>query len=166
MCDYSLEHVLSREAKIGDKLVTAVFPNSITRGFAAVDGPQAEYGGGVLRHTEAVCLRPGTELKFEENVKADQALGFFPTKVFEHTTAIFREINPDYPPQHHDSLELPDGRLVLLTRLLPGQKATVLQLPHTVAGDPETETPVEAEPAPTEQPAEAPAEPTITEPVA
>ncbi len=163
MCDYSLEHVQSRPAAVGDKLVTAVFPNSTTRGFAAVDGPQAEYGG-VLRHTEAVCLRPGTELVFEENVKYDHMLGFFPTKVIEHTTAIFREINPDIPHQHHDSLEFPDGRLLLLTRLLPGQKATVLQLPHTVAGDPETETPVEAEPA--EQPAEAPAEPTITEPVA
>ncbi len=165
MCDYSLEHAQSRPAVVGDKLVTTVFPNSITRGFAAVDGPQAEYGG-VLRHIEPVCLRPGTELVFEENVKADHALGFFPTKVIEHTTAIFRQIYPDMPHQHHDSLEFPNGRIVLLTRLLPGQKATVLQLPHTVAGDPETETPVEAEPAPAEQPAEAPAEPTVTEPVA
>src|SRR5258706_13972161 len=113
MCDYSLEHVQSRPAAVGDKLVIAVFPNSITRGFAAVDGPQAEYGG-VLRHTEAVCLRPGTELVFEENVKYDHMLG-------EHTTARFREINPHHPHQHHDSLEFPDGRLVLLTRLLPGQ---------------------------------------------
>jgi hypothetical protein len=30
---------------------------------------------------------------------------------------------------HHDALELPDGRIVLLTRLVPGQYATVLQLP-------------------------------------
>ncbi len=101
MCDYSLEHVQSRPAAVGDKLVIAVFPNSITRGFAAVDGPQAEYGG-VLRHTEAVCLRPGTELVFEENVKYDHMLG-------EHTTARFREINPHHPHQHHDSLEFPDG---------------------------------------------------------
>jgi hypothetical protein len=30
---------------------------------------------------------------------------------------------------HHDALEFPDGRIVLLTRLSEGQKATVLQLP-------------------------------------
>ena len=27
---------------------------------------------------------------------------------------------------HHDALEFPDGRIVLLTRLVPGQRATVL----------------------------------------
>jgi hypothetical protein len=30
---------------------------------------------------------------------------------------------------HHDALELPDGKIVLLTRLIEGQQATVLQLP-------------------------------------
>ena len=30
---------------------------------------------------------------------------------------------------HHDALELPDESLVLLTHLVPGQKATILQLP-------------------------------------
>jgi hypothetical protein len=30
---------------------------------------------------------------------------------------------------HHDALEFPDGRLVLVTRLCEGQVATVLQLP-------------------------------------
>ena len=30
---------------------------------------------------------------------------------------------------HHDALELPGGRVVLLTRLSEGQRATVLQLP-------------------------------------
>ena len=30
---------------------------------------------------------------------------------------------------HHDALEFPDGTIVLLTRLLQGQHATVLQLP-------------------------------------
>jgi hypothetical protein len=31
--------------------------------------------------------------------------------------------------KHHDALEFPDGRTVLLTRLTEGQEATVLQLP-------------------------------------
>jgi hypothetical protein len=31
--------------------------------------------------------------------------------------------------KHHDALEFPDGRIVLLTKLSEGQEATVLQLP-------------------------------------
>ena len=31
--------------------------------------------------------------------------------------------------KHHDALEFPDGRIVLLTRLSEDQVATVLQLP-------------------------------------
>ena len=49
MCDYSLHHVASRPSKVGDKLVTTQFNNSITRGFAAVGEPNV-----------AVCLLPGT----------------------------------------------------------------------------------------------------------
>ena len=30
---------------------------------------------------------------------------------------------------HHDALEFPDGKVVLLTFLVEGQQATVLQLP-------------------------------------
>jgi hypothetical protein len=33
---------------------------------------------------------------------------------------------------HHDALEFADGTTVLLTRLCPGQRATVLQLPADV----------------------------------
>ena len=46
-----------------------------------------------------------------------------------YTTAIFRQVNKDQPFKHHDALEFPDGRIVLLTRLSEGQEATVLQLP-------------------------------------
>ena len=53
MCDYSLHQVASRPARVGDKLVTTRFPNTITRGFASVDEPHV-----------AVCLFPGTELAF------------------------------------------------------------------------------------------------------
>ena len=31
--------------------------------------------------------------------------------------------------KHHDALEFPDGRIVLLTQLGEGQEATVLQMP-------------------------------------
>ena len=68
MCDYSLERVASRPARVGDKLISTSFPHTITRGFASVD-------------------------------------------------------------VHHDALEFPDGKTVLLTQLCKGQRATVLQLP-------------------------------------
>ena len=38
-------------------------------------------------------------------------------------------MNKNEPLKHHDALEFPDGRIVLLTRLSEGQEATVLQLP-------------------------------------
>jgi hypothetical protein len=38
-------------------------------------------------------------------------------------------VNKNEPLKHHDALEFPGGRIVLLTRLSEGQEATVLQLP-------------------------------------
>jgi hypothetical protein len=49
--------------------------------------------------------------------------------VINHKTAIFRQINKEKIAAHHDALEFPDGRIVLLTTLREGQQATVLQLP-------------------------------------
>jgi hypothetical protein len=43
--------------------------------------------------------------------------------------ARFRQINLSDAHAHHDALEFPNGRIVLLTRLRPGQRATVIQLP-------------------------------------
>ncbi len=64
MCDYSLHHVATRPAKTEDKLVTTKFTNSITRGFAAVDEPHV-----------AVCLLPGTEVAFDDNVECEPSFG-------------------------------------------------------------------------------------------
>jgi hypothetical protein len=38
-------------------------------------------------------------------------------------------VNKNEARKHHDALEFPDGRIVLLTQLFEGQEATVLQLP-------------------------------------
>jgi len=124
MCDYSLHHVVSRPAKVGDKLVTARFCDSITRGFATVDEPNV-----------AVCLLPGTEVAFENDVRCEHmfAPALLPTKKIDHKVARFRQVNKDRPAVHHDALEFPDGQLVLVTRLCEGQKAMVLQLP-AIAG--------------------------------
>jgi hypothetical protein len=46
-----------------------------------------------------------------------------------YTTAIFRQVNKDNPLTHHDALEFPDGKTVLLTDVFEHQEATVLQLP-------------------------------------
>ena len=43
--------------------------------------------------------------------------------------ARFRQVDMHVRHMHHDALEFADGTIVPLTRLLPGQRATVLQLP-------------------------------------
>src|SRR6266852_5712530 len=116
MCDYSLHNVKSRPAKVGDKLTTRQFPLG-TRGFSAPEDINV-----------AVCLRPGTELSFDDEVRRTR-LWPGSKNVTYHKTAIFRQINQDNPVAHHDALEFPDGQIVLLTRLCEGQRATVLQLP-------------------------------------
>lgn len=118
MCDYSLHLVASRPAVVGDKLIATDFAKSITRGFAAVGEPEV-----------AVCLRPGTELAFDENVQYDRAFSLFGKAHIEHRVARFRQINTEDPHVHHDALEFPGGQIVLVTRLTIGQHATVLQMP-------------------------------------
>ena len=131
MCDYSLQFVANRPAKVGDKLVSSQFVNSFTRGFTEVGKP------GI-----AVCLLPGTELVFDHDVECHHVLGFFPNKKLRENVARFRQINLDNPHEHHDALEFPSGQVVLLTRLCVGQHATVLQLPagaHPAEGTPHSE---------------------------
>jgi hypothetical protein len=64
MCDYSLQSVKSRAAKVGDKLTTRNFGTG-TRGFAASEDTSL-----------AVCVLPGTELSFSSEVTCQ------PTRLF------------------------------------------------------------------------------------
>ena len=137
MCDFSLHQVASRPAKVGDKLVSTRFPHTLTRGFASVDD----------RHV-AVCLLPGTELAFEEEVKYDT--GFIHPRKTEHKVAKFRQIDTARNDVHHDALEFPDGMIVLLTHLCRDQHATVLQMPASVAVASEQSRPQELAYAPAE----------------
>ena len=118
MCDYSLHSVKSRPAKITDELTVRDFGTG-TRGFAASEDANV-----------AVCVLPGTELSFSSEVTC-QTTGLFPwrSKVVNHTTAIFRQVNKQRVAAHHDALEFADGQIILLTLLAEGQRATVLQLP-------------------------------------
>ena len=54
---------------------------------------------------------------------------FRPKRQLGHKVAQFRQINLAQPNAHHDALEFPDGKFVLLTELCQGQRATVLQMP-------------------------------------
>ncbi len=118
MCDYSLQAVKSRPAKVGDKLTTSHFGTG-TRGFAASENAAV-----------AVCVLPGTELAFGKGVEAVVfGLLWSKHKTFGHRTAVFRQVNKDVLHTHHDALEFSDGQIVLLTSLCEGQEAMVLQLP-------------------------------------
>jgi len=84
MCDYSLHSVKSRPAKVGDKLTTRDFGTG-TVGFAASEDMNI-----------AVCVLPGTELSFADEVRClPTGLIARSDKVIEHKTAIFRQINKD-----------------------------------------------------------------------
>ncbi|HUC49576.1 MAG TPA: hypothetical protein VMA30_09345 [Xanthobacteraceae bacterium] len=120
MCDYSLHLIASRPAKVADRLVATDFPASITRGFTEIGQPDV-----------AVCLLPGTEIAFDDAVVYDRAFSMFGKARIEHRVARFRQVNIDDPHVHHDALEFPGGQIVMVTRLVPGQPATVLQLPAT-----------------------------------
>ena len=117
MCDYSLEHLDSRPAKVGDQLVTTKFGRTCTTGFCAIGQPRL-----------AVCIKPGTELAFEREIERET---LFFKRGLGSQVARFRRVNQHRNWVHHDALELPSGKIVLLARLLEGQRATVLQLPVT-----------------------------------
>lgn len=118
MCDYSLHAVASRPAKVGETLISTTFRGTSTRGFASESEP------GV-----AVCMLPGTELAFEDDVKYDSR--WFWTKTVRSRVAKFNALERHIPDRHHDAIEFADGTRVLVTQLREGQRVTVLQLPVT-----------------------------------
>jgi hypothetical protein len=120
MCDYSLHAVASRPAEVGEELVTTTFRGTSTRGLASEKEP------GV-----AVCLLPGTELAFTEEVRYDNR--WIWTRTINSRVGKFGKIDPLVPERHHDAIEFPDGNYVLVTQLVEGQRVTVLQMPVTRA---------------------------------
>ena len=108
-------------AKVGDKLTIRNFGTG-THGFAASEDINV-----------AVCLLPGTELSFAYEVRRSRLWPWTKTTIRDRT-AIFRQVNLGNPHTHHDALEFADGEIVLLTYLMEGQQATVLQLPAAAVG--------------------------------
>ena len=86
MCDYSLHAVATRPAEVAETLVSTSFSTG-TRGFASPDDPKV-----------AVCLRPGTEIAFENDVQTD---GMMFRKNIGDRLARFRQIDLNKPHQHH-----------------------------------------------------------------
>ena len=78
MCDYSLQSVASRPAKVGDKLTTWDFGTG-TIGFAAAEDTRV-----------AVCVLPGTELAFSKPVECGPGdLMGWGRKTLSHQTGDF-----------------------------------------------------------------------------
>lgn len=121
MCDYSLEHVASRPAAAGQRLVITRFPPLMTRGFTEVGVPAV-----------AICLLPGTEIAFDCEVKAESSFPLMPKRRIGERLARFRQVALDKPTAHHDAFEFANGEIVLVSRMVLGQIATVLQLPRGV----------------------------------
>src|SRR6202047_3947485 len=84
LCDYSLQSMMSRPAKVGDRFTTRNFGTG-TRGFAAPENSRM-----------AVCVLPGTELAFSSEITVPKGglLGW-KAVTLGHTTAIFRQVNKD-----------------------------------------------------------------------
>ena len=116
MCDYSLHAVASRPAQVGETLITTRFRGTSTRGFASEREPEV-----------AVCMLPGTELAFAENVRYDNR--WIWTRETSFRVGKFGVMDQHAPDRHHDAIEFPDGSRVLVTLLCEGQRVTVLQLP-------------------------------------
>jgi hypothetical protein len=108
--------VATRPAKVGETLITTTFRGTSTRGFAS----ESELA-------VAVCMLPGTELAFAEDVKYDNR--WIWTRTIGSRVGKFNAIDPEVRDRHHDAIEFPDGSHVLVTQLCEGQRVTVLQLP-------------------------------------
>jgi hypothetical protein len=96
-------------------LVVSGFYGTSSRGFASPAAPDV-----------AVCLRPGTEIAFEEEACREGIL--FRRRTGDRV-ARFRHVDVDNPTMHHDALEFPDGTIVKLNDLIVGQRARIVQLP-------------------------------------
>jgi hypothetical protein len=145
MCDYSLHQVQSRPAKIGDVLRVTKFCGTATRGLVCAHDDGRSWPDSLAQ--TAICLMPGCELRFDKPLLERRGYGFFaslmvclfgfPELIKHHAgVATFRKVNENSPTSHHDALELPNGKRVLIHNLEVGQVLTVLQVPADKMPDP------------------------------
>jgi hypothetical protein len=96
MCDFSLEHLASRPAKVGDQLITTKFGGRFTTGFCATSGRMHQTWNRTAFEREIEC----ESLLFKRRAGSQ--------------VARFRRVNEDRKCVHHDALELPSGKLSCL----------------------------------------------------
>jgi hypothetical protein len=82
-------------AKVGETLITTTFPGTPTRGFASESDPAI-----------AVCMLPGTELAFDQEVKYDS--GWVWTKTINIRVGKFGGMNRNVQHSDHDAIKFPD----------------------------------------------------------
>lgn len=120
MCDYSLHSCATRDAEIGDQLVTTDFDWTTTKGLRRPNDNKQT----------ATCLKQGTEISFDDPLKSERSFqtirGY---RKHRFATATFCELNTNDALAHHDALRFPDGSTVKLNKLVVGQRVTVLQVP-------------------------------------
>lgn len=120
MCDYSLDGIASRPARVGDRIVSTRFSASFMRGF-----------GLATARDIAVCLSPGTEIVFDQAPDVNAGHVRLPNRAIGESVARFRRVNVDRPSFPHDALEFANGEIALVALLAEGQTATVLELPES-----------------------------------
>ena len=69
------------------------------------------------------------ERRSHSSRKSNTRHSLLPNQKVAERLARFRQINMEQASVHHDALEFPNGKIILLARLCEGQHATVLQLP-------------------------------------
>jgi hypothetical protein len=115
--------VASRPAVVGEKLVVTRFKTATT-GFAAPSDAET-----------AVCVLPGTELAFDANITERPFFAYSEygcgtdAKTHEYSVGVFTQVDTEIQYRHHDAFKLPNDVCVKLNDIVPGQTATVLQLP-------------------------------------
>lgn len=118
MCDFSLEHFASRDAKVGDALITRALGEHDTIGFTAPDDPDV-----------AVCLLPGTRLVVTDApdaLRSDYSLSVGDSATFAQRTL------PEGTVSYRDGLVFDhhiEGEPILLQNLLAGLAVTVEMIP-------------------------------------
>ena len=114
MRDDSLEHLASRPAKVGDKLVTTNSADRLRAPSAQSASPRSPF-----------VFSLGQSLHLSARSKPHRDFRLRPRKLGAKL-ARFRRVNEACRTMHHDALELPSGQVVLLTSLCEAQHATVI----------------------------------------
>ena len=124
MCDYSLHGVANRPATVRDNFCSTNFMAETLH--ARLHRNRRAEGSRVSAARHRARVEQEVEV---DHVSAACCRASASAKPASGRALPSGQHGP--PDTHHDALEFPNGKIVLVTRLCPGQKATVLQLSVT-----------------------------------